>query len=112
LTQQQEKTMNPLTKIRIRNNDGQTEVLVLIEHPMDAGAGSDEARDAAGSPDYVESMIFALNDTEVAELGSGPGMSTNPLAAIRLPEAEPGDTVTVRWTDSRGRSGSAAAQVK
>jgi sulfur-oxidizing protein SoxZ len=104
--------MNPLTKIRIRNNDGQTEVLVLIDHPMVAGASSSEAGGGTGSPDYVESMIFALNDTEVAELDTGPGMSTNPLAAIRLPEAKSGDTVTVRWTDNRGRTGSAAATVK
>jgi sulfur-oxidizing protein SoxZ len=104
--------MNPLTKIRIRNNDGQTEVLVLIDHPMVAGASPSEAGGGTGSPDYVESMIFALNGTEVAELGTGPGVSTNPLAAIRLPKARSGDTVTVRWTDNRGRTGSAAATVK
>jgi hypothetical protein len=62
--------------------------------------------------DYVETMIFSVNGSRVAEIGSGPGLATNPFAAIRLPSARPGDIISVDWTDNRGRSGGAEAKVE
>ncbi len=99
--------MEKLTKLRIRKSGTRTEVMVLVEHPMQTGSRwDDETRQAA---DYIEKMIFELNGVMVAEARMGPGVAEDPLTCISLKKAKSGDKVAVSWIDTRGDAGSAEA---
>ena len=52
-------------------------------------------------------IVFHLNDEEVTRLELGPGMAVNPTLGIHLQVLYPGDTVSVTWYDTGGRSDSA-----
>jgi sulfur-oxidizing protein SoxZ len=99
------------TKIRTRKTGDRTEVMVLIKHPMEAGAGRDPATGEPISAQYIETMIFELNGTIVAEARLGPGVAANPLTSIGITGARAGDTVTVRWTDNLGEGEAARATI-
>jgi sulfur-oxidizing protein SoxZ len=57
-------------------------------------------------------MEFAVNGEMVAQANLGTGVSKNPLIGVGIPNAKPGDTVTVSWVDNKGESDSAEKVVK
>ena len=57
-------------------------------------------------------MEFAVNGEVVAQANLGTGVSKNPLIGVGIPNAKPGDTVTVSWVDNKGESDSAEKAVK
>jgi len=89
-----------------RKTGTQTEVLVLVEHPMAPG-GPDRHGGQPMPAHYIKMMIFALNGKVVAEAALGPEVASNPLTTIVLDQARPGDRVSVTWTDTRGERGGA-----
>ena len=49
-------------------------------------------------------VVFSLNEKEITHLELGPGIATNPTLGIHLPLLEPGDTISVTWYDTGGRT--------
>lgn len=92
------------TKIRLLLKGERAQVLVLVNHPMQAGDGA--------AANFIERMMFELNGKRVAETRLGPGVDDNPLTGIEIQPVHAGDRIEVRWTDNRGGSGSAMASVK
>jgi sulfur-oxidizing protein SoxZ len=96
--------MTSQTKMKTRHVGGQTEVLVWVRHPMEAGRHRDEKTQKLIRPRYIETMVFRLNGEVVAEAYLGPGLAPNPLTTVGLRATHPGDRVTVSWTDNTGDS--------
>lgn len=92
------------TKIRLLQKGEVARVLVLVNHPMQAGNGQ--------AANYIERMVFELNDIRVAETRLGPGVDENPLTGIAVGPVRAGDRTVVRWSDNRGGNGSAMTIVK
>lgn len=103
--------MPKLTKLRIRNIDGRTEVVALVRHTKQIGSAQSSDTVARASDAYIERMTFELNDVLVAEAHMGPDVARNALTGISLDRAESGDKVAVYWVDSRGETGSATARI-
>ena len=61
---------------------------------------------------FIENMEFAVNGEVIAQANLGTGVSKNPLIGVGIPNAKPGDTVTVSWVDNKGESDSAEKAVK
>lgn len=95
------------TKLRLRRNGSRTEVLVLVKHAMETGSRVDHETRLTVPADYIDRMTFALNGKIMAEASLGPGVAADPLTAIALEQVEPGDRVSVEWSDSRGDAGRA-----
>jgi len=102
--------MSDSMKIKIRENNGQAKVLVLINHPMENGQriGKDGRKISAH---YIDTIDFALNGKPAAQALLGPGVSRNPLVGIMLRRVKTGDRVTVKWVDNKDQTGSAVASV-
>jgi len=100
------------TKIRTKTRDGVTDVLVLVDHPMETGQRPDpKDKSKKVPPHYIQKLTFSVNGKEVASTDLGPAVSKGPLIGIKLKRAKPGDKIKVNWSDNKGESGSGEATV-
>jgi len=99
------------TKIRTKTQDGVTDILVLVSHPMETGQRVDPKTKEKIPPHFIQKMTFALNGKEVASANMGTAVSKDPLIGIKVKGAKAGDKVKVNWSDNKGESGSEEAVI-
>ncbi len=105
--------VNPIkTRINNRRKGDDTEILALVTHPMDNGQRTTKDTGTRIPTNYIEKITFLLNGSKLADVALGRDVSANPLTGIVVPNTQPGDSVALRWTDNRGRSGMAKATLK
>ena len=94
------------TKIRTKTQNGVTDILVLVSHPMETGQRTDPKTKEKIPPHFIQKMTFMLNGKEIASTSLGTAVSKDPLIGIKIKSAKPGDKVKVTWSDNKGESGS------
>ncbi len=100
------------TKMKIKTgNSGGYDVLVLAKHPMETGNRKDQKTGEMIPAHFIQTMVFSVNGTPVAQAHLNQGISANPLVGINISNAKPGDTVSVSWTDNKGESDSAETTI-
>ncbi len=100
------------TRMRIKTaDDGSTEVLVLVSHPMETGLRVDPKTKEKIPAHFIQKVNFMLNGKDVAVADLSQAISKDPLLAIRVKTAKPGDKVRITWSDNKGEHGEAEAVV-
>lgn len=99
------------TRIRTRMQDGATEILVLVNHPMETGQRVDPQTKEKIPAHFIQKMTFMLNGKEVAVVDMGVAVSKDPLVGIRVKGAKAGAKVRITWSDNKGESGEAETTV-
>jgi len=94
------------TKIRTKTQDGVTDVLVLVSHPMETGQRTDPKTKEKIPPHFIQKMTFLLNGKEIASASLGTAVSKDPLIGVKIKGAKAGDKIKVSWSDNMGESGS------
>ena len=94
------------TKIRTKVQDGVTDVLVLVSHPMETGLRVDPKTKEKVPPHFIQKMVFLLNGKEVASTDLGTAVAKDPLIGVKLKGTKAGDKLKVTWSDNKGESGS------
>lgn len=100
---------NPM-KIRAASKDGVTEVKVLMNHVMETGL----RKDASGvliPALFITEVTAKLNDKVVLQAQWGQAVAKNPYLGFKVKGGQPGDKVSVSWTDSSGDTRSDEATV-
>jgi sulfur-oxidizing protein SoxZ len=92
-------------KMRTKSANGETEIMVLIDHPMETGQRVDAKTKEKIPPHFIQKLTFSLNGKEVAVADLGVGVSKDPLIKIKVKGAKPGDKVKVTWSDNKGETG-------
>jgi sulfur-oxidizing protein SoxZ len=100
-----------LTKIKTRPKDGNTEILVLVNHPMETGNRVDKKTKAKVPAHWIQKLSIDLNGKTVADVEMGVAVSKDPLVAVAVKGAKSGDKVKVSWSDNKGEKGGADAVV-
>lgn len=100
-----------LTKIKTRAKDGATEILVLVNHPMETGQRVDRKTKEKIPAHFIQNLTVELNGKAVAVASMGPAVSKDPLIGVKVNGAKKGDKVKVSWSDNKGQSGSAESAV-
>jgi sulfur-oxidizing protein SoxZ len=101
-----------LTKIRTKTQGDVTDVLVLVDHPMETGLRPDPKDKTKKVPaHYIQKLTFSLNGKEVASTDLGAAVSKDPLVGIKIKGAKTGDKIKVNWSDNQGKSGGGEATV-
>jgi sulfur-oxidizing protein SoxZ len=100
-----------LTKIKTRPKDGDTEVLVLINHPMETGMRVDKKTNQKIPAHWIQKLSVELNGKVVADVDMGVAVSKDPLVGVAVKGAKKGDKVKVSWSDNKGEKGGADATV-
>ena len=99
------------TRMRTKTQDGATEVLVLVSHPMETGQRVDKKTKQKIPAHFIQKLSFTLNGKEVAVANLGVAVSKDPLVGVKLKGAKAGDKVKVTWSDNKGESNNAEATV-
>lgn len=99
------------TKIKTRQKDGGTEILTLINHPMETGQRVDRKTKEKIPAHYIQVLTVELNGKAVADISMGPAVSKDPLVSVLVKGAKAGDKVKVSWTDNKGTKGGSDATV-
>ena len=99
------------TKVRTRAQEGATEVLVLVNHPMETGLRKDKATGKAIPAHFIQELVVELNGKPLANANMGVGVSENPLLGFRTKIAKKGDKVKISWKDNKGETGTAETSV-
>jgi sulfur-oxidizing protein SoxZ len=94
---------NPI-RIRAKSKAGITEVLVLMPHPMETGLGVD-AEGRGRRAHHITDVKVALGDRTLLQAQLSIAVSKDPLIAFRFKGGQPGDRISVSWTDNRGDRG-------
>ncbi len=103
--------MAKLTKVKTRTKGDTTEVLVLVNHPMETGQRKDKKTKQKIPAHYIQKITFEHNGKVVADANLGAAVSKNPLTAISIKGAAAGDKIKVSWSDNKGESGGGEATV-
>ena len=103
--------MSRLTKIKTRAKSGGTEVLVLVNHPMETGQRVDSKTKEKIPAHFIQKMTIELNGKVVAVADLGVAISKDPLIGVQIAGAKAGDKVKASWTDNKGENGSAETSV-
>jgi sulfur-oxidizing protein SoxZ len=103
--------MDTTTKLKLRPKDGATEVLVLVNHPMETGLRVDPKTKEKVPAHFIQTMTVQLNGKDVAVADLGVAISKDPLISVAVKNTKAGDKVNVSWSDNLGNKGSADATV-
>jgi hypothetical protein len=85
--------MDNSTRLRIRRDGANCEVMVLVRHAMRAR--------------LIEKLALRCNGRPFAEIYSGENVAENPLFTVAVSGIEAGDTLQASWRDSSGAAGEA-----
>jgi sulfur-oxidizing protein SoxZ len=93
-------------KIKTRpGKDGATEILVLINHPMETGQRVDAKTKEKIPAHWVQKVTIELNGKLMADVDLGVAVSKDPLIGISVKGAKAGDKVKASWSDNKGEKG-------
>lgn len=99
-------------KIRAKIKGDLTVVKALMNHPMETGLRKDKKTGEVIPAHFIQQVVCKLKDTVVmTALWSG-GVSKNPYIAFKFAGGAKGDSVELTWTDNKGESETAAAEIK
>lgn len=93
------------TKIRTQQQQGYTELKILIQHPMQNGRNRDTVSGQLIPAHFIQELQIELNGNTVINAALGPSLSKNPFFTFRL-QAAAGDQLKLRWLDNLGFSDS------
>ena len=102
-----------MQKIRVRTeqNEGVTQVKLLINHPMETGLRKDSKTGNLIPAHFITEVLCKLNETTVFTAFWGIAISKNPFLSFTLPDAKAGDTLAISWEDNRGGSDSVSVSI-
>jgi sulfur-oxidizing protein SoxZ len=96
-------------KLKAKEKDGMVEIKALMNHPMETGQRKDSKGEKIPAH-YISEVIVQLNDKDAITANWGASISKNPYLSVAVAGAK-GDKVKLSWTDNKGESDSAEAEV-
>jgi sulfur-oxidizing protein SoxZ len=97
-------------KMRATLDGGNTEVRVLMTHPMETG----QRKDPEGKlvpVHFIQTVTVKVNGRTVIDGQISQAISRNPVFSFRLRGGAKGDRIEVSWVDNQGENNKAEAAV-
>ncbi len=85
-------------KMRATLAGGNTDVRVLMTHPMET------AQQTKGAPYFIQNITVKVNGKAVIEGEISQAISRNPVFSFRLKGGAKGDKIEVSWLDNKGET--------
>ncbi len=89
-------------KIRSKRMDGNTQIRMLIAHPMEHGRNRDSKTDALIPAHFIQELTIEYNKNVIVSGNTGANISKDPYFAFVLKGGNPGDKITISWVDNLG----------
>ena len=84
-------------KMRATLASGNTDVRVLMTHPMATGQGKEPLH-------FIQNLTVRVNGKPVIEGQISQAISRNPVFSFRLKGGAKGDKIEVSWLDNKGET--------
>ena len=97
-------------KMRATLAGGNTDVRVLMTHPMETG----QRKDADGKllpMHFIQNVLVKVNGKTVMEGQISQAVSRNPVFSFRLKGGAKGDNIEISWVDNKGDTNKTEAAV-
>jgi len=97
-------------KMRATLVGGNTEVRVLMTHPMETG----QRKDPTGKlvpMHFIQQVLVKVNGKVAIDSQVSQGVSRNPVFTFRLRGGAKGDRIEVSWVDNQGESNRTEAAI-
>jgi sulfur-oxidizing protein SoxZ len=88
-------------RIRALEQNGTTEVKVLMAHVMETGLRKD-ANGKTIPAHFIQNVVVRHKDRVVLDAQFGPSVAQNPFIAFKFKGGAKGDKIVVSWVDSKG----------
>lgn len=98
-------------RIRARLKGSAADIRVLMAHEMETGQRKNSKGELVPAWHIIE-VLASLNGKPVLKAFWGPAIAKNPYLAFKVPGAQKGDTVSIKWVDNKGESRTDEATVK
>ena len=99
------------TLVKTRQRGGVTEILCLVDHPMETGKRVDPRTGTVIAAYFIQKVVFEVNGRPVAEVDIGTSIARDPVFTVRVRGTKRGDSIQVKWTDNKGEKGGASTTV-
>lgn len=99
-------------KLRAKLANGETQVKVLITHPMETGRRKDTASGDLVPAHFIREVTCKLNGSTFLELEWNATVSKDPYLAFALDGGAVGDEISVTWLDNLGNTETGSAKVQ
>lgn len=94
-------------KIKTQQQDGYSELKILIAHPMENGRNRDPQTGALIPALFINNLQVSLNQDTLFSADLGGSMAKNPFFTLRIAQLTSGDVIKVIWQDNQANSDSA-----
>jgi sulfur-oxidizing protein SoxZ len=91
----------PTIKIKSLQIGDETEIRLLIDHPMENGRNRLPESGALAPAHYIEELCIKLNNRTVIKVNMTGSLSKNPYFSFRLKNQISGNKIRVEWRDNR-----------
>jgi sulfur-oxidizing protein SoxZ len=101
-----------MSSIRIKTQllpDGQIELRLLIQHPMQNGRNREPLTGELIAAHFIETLSLTCNGKALFEAELGASVAQNPFFSLRLQKLNDGDRLMVQWRDNLGNSDQAVS---
>lgn len=98
-------------KIRAKLEGDETTVKCLMSHPMENGMRKDSKTEQLIPAHFIQEVVCKVKGTVVMKGAWGGGVSKNPYLSFKFKGGAVGDDIEIAWTDNKGESRSATAQI-
>jgi sulfur-oxidizing protein SoxZ len=97
--------------MRIEQRDTDTELRLLITHPMENGRNRELLTGELIPAHFITEIVLALNHTPILTINTGGSMSKNPFFSFQLKQLQNNDLLSVSWQDNRQENDHAELRV-
>lgn len=96
-------------KLKLKARKGVIDVKAIIPHAMETGLRKKKGKVVPAN--HINNVTITHNGTTVVNADIGSAVSKNPYFRFKVPGAK-GDSVTIAYKDSKGKSGSKSGKSK
>lgn len=97
---------------RNKSRAGETEILTLINHPMETGRRKNKKTKKLIPAHHITKLNIEFKGKLIASCNLGAAVSKRPLVGVSVTGAKSGDKIKVSWRDNKNESGSLTGAVK
>lgn len=94
-------------KIRSQSVGDETEIRLLINHPMENGRNRHANSGELIEAHYITELNILVNNAIAIQVAMTGSMAKNPFFTFRLKSISSGDKISVNWIDNRQLTDSA-----
>jgi sulfur-oxidizing protein SoxZ len=96
-------------KLKPKARKGVISIKALINHPMETGLRKKKGKLVPAN--HIDHLVILHNDTKVVDADIGSSVSKNPYFKFKVAGAK-GDTITLKYKDNLGKTGTKTAKSK